>query len=382
VRTQLLRQLDDVLDEVDAKLRIEQDQQQEQEQEQAQALDPRRAPLVEPPARQRAPSRGAAGAAGGALAGESANRRLAELSLRIGAERARAGVHPAESLDAAALIFEAGLPVVTNALRRGGRDDPDMGQLAALILNRTIMDRMVAAAATYVDYLLGKIHRSNHDERRRLARELHDIAAPAVAVGLQNLDLYGVYSKTDELKAAHHLAAARTSMLDALNVIRDLAAQSREAIGRSGLLAAVARYAETVSEPVQVTLRNTGDLDALPDTHREEVFLIVREAIRNAVDHGAPRHLTVTLDAGRGLLIVTITDDGDGFDLDTVIMTLDCVGLGSMRERAELLGGTVHVHSAPGAGTTITLTVPVPDQRVRALAHQEPGRSDFSPLLP
>lgn len=368
VRAQLMRQLDDVLDEVDAALRAEQERDISQEHLSRQRIG--RMPERPIPYQ------------GTTLVGEAAGGKLAELSLRIGADRARAGVHPAESLHAAALIFEAGLPVVVDVLRRTGSGDPDADQLAALTLNRTIMDRMVAAAATYVDYLLGKIHRSHHDERRRLARELHDIAAPAVAVGLQNLDLYGIYAKMDEPKAAHHLTLARTSMLDALNVIRDLAAQSREAVGRSGLLVAIAGYAETVPDPVKVTLQNTGDLDALRDTHREEVFLIVREAIRNAVVHGKPQHVTVTLDAGHGQLRATITDDGIGFDLDTVIAERNCVGLGSMRERAELLGGTVHIRSALDAGTTITLTVPIPDQRVHALSRQDSDSAHPMPLRP
>ncbi|MGH3166218.1 MAG: sensor histidine kinase, partial [Trebonia sp.] len=288
-------------------------------------------------------------------------------------------IHPAESLHAAALLFEAGLPVVAAALRENCSGARETDLWAALTLNCAIMDRMVAAAATYVDYLLAKIHRSQRDERRRLARELHDIAAPAVLHGLQHLELHSVYSKLDELTAADHLARARAGMLDALNVIRDLAAQSREAIGRSGLVPAIARYADTVPDSVKVTLRTAGNLDTLRDTHREEVFLIIREAIRNAVAHGQPRHVTIILDEGRGQLHATITDDGVGFDAVTAATDQNTAGLGSMRERAELLGGTVRIRSAPGTGTTVMLTVPIPDQRVHALAEQGSPGVDAAP---
>jgi signal transduction histidine kinase len=286
---------------------------------------------------------------------------LADLSLRIGAERASAGIHPVQSLHAASLIYEAGLPVVAEALAGAGWESP--AQEAGLALNRAIMDRMKAAASTYVDYLLTKVHSSHRDERRRLARELHDMAAPAVALALQNIDLYGVYSATDELKAAGYLSTARSSLLDALSIIRDLSAQTREAVGRSGLREAIARYIETVHPSITVELNTTGDLAGLHVAHREEVFLVVREAIRNALNHASPQRITVSITAD-SYLVAEVADDGTGFDAESKLADKDSVGLNSMRERAELLGGTVEVTSSPGSGTRVRLSVPIADERV------------------
>jgi signal transduction histidine kinase len=222
---------------------------------------------------------------------------------------------------------------------------------------------MKAAASTYVDYLLTKVHSSHRDERRRLARELHDMAAPAVALALQNIDLYGVYSATDELKAAGYLSTARSSLLDALSIIRDLSAQTREAVGRSGLREAITRYIETVHPSIAVELNTTGDLAGLHVAHREEVFLVVREAIRNALNHASPQRITVSITAD-SYLVAEVADDGTGFDAESKLADKDSVGLNSMRERAELLGGTVEVTSCPGSGTRVRLSVPIADERV------------------
>jgi signal transduction histidine kinase len=287
---------------------------------------------------------------------------LADLSLRIGAERAAAGIHPVQSLHAASLIYEAAVPVVAEALAVAGWDSADLE--AGLALNRAIMHRMMAASSTYVDYLLTKVHSSHRDERRRLARELHDMAAPAVAVGLQNIDLHGVYADLDALKAASHLATARSSLLDALSIIRDLSAQTREAVGRCGLAEAIGRYAETVYPSIAVELNTLGDLDGLHIAHREEVFLIVREAIRNAVNHGSPHRITVSIAADVDL-VAEVVDDGTGFDVDALLADENSsVGLNSMRERAELLGGVVVVTSRPGQGTQVWLSVPIADEKV------------------
>lgn len=285
-----------------------------------------------------------------------------EPSLRISTERAAVGVHPVQWLHAASLIYEAGLPVIARTLAAAGWSSPSLA--AGLALNRAIMDLVMAATITYVDDLLTKVHCSHRDERRRLARELHDLAAPAVALGLQNIDLFGVYTEVDDLKAASHLATARSSLLDALSIIRDLSAQTRETLGRSGLLEAISRYAETVHPSITVELNATGDLTALPLAYREEAFLIIREGIRNAVNHASPQLITVTIVADHHL-IAEVVDDGTGFDVESTLVDENTVGLSSMRERAELLGGTVVVTSRPGSGTRVWLSVPIADGRVQ-----------------
>jgi signal transduction histidine kinase len=280
------------------------------------------------------------------------------LSESIGRSRAEAGIHPSQSLQAASLIFEAALPTIAGRLASLGDATPEL--TAGRLLNGAILERMAVAARAYVDLLLDKAHGSNRDERRRLSRELHDVAAPAVALGLQNLELYEVYIDTDPAKAAVKLAAARQSMLDALATIRNLSAQSRENVGVSGLQEAIRSYLSTVPTDIATELNVQGDLGHISLAYSEELYLIVREAVRNAVDHGQPRHIRVEVRSGPGELFAQVRNDGVGFSVQRTLGSEHHVGLDSMRERADLLGARLTIKSAVRTGTTVSVSVSLP----------------------
>ena len=278
-----------------------------------------------------------------------------ELSEAIGRSRATGGIHPSQSLQAATLIFEAALPVITDRLATQGHADATA--TAALELNREILHRMALAARAYVDHLLDKAQSSNRDERRRLSRELHDVAAPAVALGLQNLELFDVYSDSDPDRAADKIQAARQSLIDSLRTIRGLSAQSRASVGERGLTAAIQRYLDMLPPAIARSLRADGDVDRIPLAHAEELFLIVREAARNAVDHGRPQHIAIELRAQPGQVNATIHDNGRGFEVDKTLRRERHVGIDSMYERAELLGARLTIESRPGGGTTVEVSI-------------------------
>jgi signal transduction histidine kinase len=92
---------------------------------------------------------------------------------------------------------------------------------------------------------------------------------------------------------------------------------------------------------------------------RDEVFLIVREAVRNALNHGAPAEVVVTLAVTPHELRASVRDDGVGFSTQDD-PPAHGLGLPAMRERAELVGGTIAISSGPG-GTHVQLVVPLPE---------------------
>src|SRR6266536_2720095 len=107
---------------------------------------------------------------------------------------------------------------------------------------------------------------------------------------------------------------------------------------------------------IGLTLRGPG---RLPDrTLQREVLRVATEALSNALQHAAATRIDVTLDTGGDLLRLTVADDGVGFDLPATARASRRLGLTSMRERAEALGGVLHIDTAPGAGTRVTLEVP------------------------
>ena len=286
------------------------------------------------------------------------------ISETIGRRRAVGRMHPSQSLRAASSIFEAGLPAVVTAARERGLPDPESA--AAIALNREILERMASAAAPYVEHLLDKAHATNRDERRRLSRELHDVAAPAVAIGLQNLELFELYRDADAERAELKLAAARQALVDALTIIRNLSAQSRESVATNGLESAMQRFLDSVPTDIAVTFDVIGDVDTLSLVHAEELFLVIREAVRNAVDHGAPTRLDVSIRRGEAVLTAEVTDDGCGFDLDMLRVVEGHVGIDSMYERVDLLGAEMSISSARGSGTSVTVRVPLPDRAARS----------------
>jgi signal transduction histidine kinase len=285
-----------------------------------------------------------------------------QLSIEIGLSRAGGGVHPTESLRAATYIFEAAFPVLCRELNPTGGLDPEIS--VGALLNRAIMDRMCVASAAYVDYLLQKVHNSHVEERRRVGRELHDRVAPAVIVGVQNLDLREVYQRGGNIEHAEEkLVEARDALTEALEVIRHLSAESRDAVGPDGLARALRRYLASAAPQVRTTVTEVGDLTSLPGAYAEELFLVLREATRNALVHASPSTVDIQLSAGQVGLYGCVRDDGTGFDVERTMQQQDGIGLQSMRERVDLLGGTLNLFSAPQTGTTVEVLVPLPGLR-------------------
>ena len=88
------------------------------------------------------------------------------------------------------------------------------------------------------------------------------------------------------------------------------------------------------------------------------MFRIAQEALQNALRHAEAERIDVRLEDGGGLLVLTVADDGRGFDPAAAGLRGRRLGLTSMEERAAALGGRLEVASAPGAGTTVRLEVP------------------------
>jgi signal transduction histidine kinase len=190
------------------------------------------------------------------------------------------------------------------------------------------------------------------EERRRLARDLHDGLAQELAfIAAQARALAAADGGSG---AATRLAAAGERALD----------ESRRAI---------AALTRSVDEPLDTALAQAAEevalragarvkLDLAPNVvvsaaRREALIRIAREAVGNAARHGRARTIDVQLASGSGLRL-RVADDGVGFDLAAADREGRGFGLVSMRERAESLGGVFRAESRPGAGSVIEVTLP------------------------
>lgn len=185
------------------------------------------------------------------------------------------------------------------------------------------------------------------EERRRLARDLHDGLA-------QELAFIGVEARRSSASTEAIAGAAERALAESRLAIVALTGPLDEP-----LHALLERAAETAATPAgaRVRLRVAGDPPAGRET-RKALMRIVREAVANAVRHGGARTIELELDddAGRGARVV-VRDDGTGFDTSAP-RRRDAFGLLSMSERAEALGGSVDVRSAPGEGAEVEVRLP------------------------
>jgi signal transduction histidine kinase len=289
------------------------------------------------------------------------------LATQIGTLRAVQGVHPTESLRAATALFEIALPMLTRECVTEAEGTPGAARIA-VSLHRTIMSRVVQAAVPYVNFLLSKLYRAHREERERMARELHDRAAHAVGVGLQDLELYQVYAAREPERARQKFEAAEDALREALQTIRQLSAELRESVGSRGLEEALQRYLRANVRPeVDVSFSSEGDTSTLTGEVREELYLVLREAVRNALLHGHASAVRVEVELTDSELRAAVGDNGKGFDVTDPLEVLDDdgtpspvgVGLASMRERLDLLGGTLTVSSDLGVGTTVEARLPL-----------------------
>jgi PAS domain S-box-containing protein len=216
---------------------------------------------------------------------------------------------------------------------------------------------------------------SEATERQRIARELHDRVAHTMGVAHQSLQLYTVYANSDPRRAAEKLKLAMEAAETALDQTRDLSAQlarSGTEETRGGLETALRDLLDThVPVGVEATLSVADNESAVPSPAEEQAFLVMREAVRNAVAHSGCRCIEVSVDVGETELRGRVEDDGAGFDPhggegswhddrgDGESST--GVGLRSMKERTEALGGRLDVSSEPGRGSAVEVRIPLAD---------------------
>jgi two-component system sensor histidine kinase DegS len=202
------------------------------------------------------------------------------------------------------------------------------------------------------------------DERRRLARELHDGPAQTLAGALFGVDL--ALSALDRAPEAarDELRGARGLVRDALDDVRALMAGLRpRQLEERGLVVALHMLAAMPplwGAKVGVETRGIGEGDRLPPDVELGLYRIAQEAVSNARRHGAASRVQVSLAVGPSLAELTIADDGRGWEGECSPPAAGRgEGLPGMRERARLLGGELRVESALGRGTRVIVAAPL-----------------------
>jgi len=212
--------------------------------------------------------------------------------------------------------------------------------------------------------LLHKALTAQEEERRRIARELHDEAGQALAALLVNLRLIENASSLEEARA--QVAHMREVVNQTLDEIRALAWELRPSVlDDLGLVPALARYIQSCRSRfgMEIDLEVVGlDQVRLPWEVETALYRIAQEALTNAARHAGAQHVSVILEQRGDRALLIVEDDGEGFDVAQVRASAQKrgrLGLYGMEERASLVGGRLTVESAPGSGTTVVVEVPL-----------------------
>jgi two-component system NarL family sensor kinase len=252
-------------------------------------------------------------------------------------------------------VYAAGEPIgVMNLAMRGWR------RLSRHELDLlTTIAAQVGVAIERARLAEQSIEHARAEERARIAREVHDTMAQGfTAVGLHVEAGLSRLARRNEARPALEKAldAARQGLDEARRSIRTLRASALENRPLPEALAALSRqFTADTGVPVRL---DVADVGPLPAESESELFRIAGEALTNVRKHAGAREASLRLENIRRAVRLTIADAGAGFDLRGARRR--GFGLVGIEDRARLVGGRVSIRSAPGRGTTVTVTIPRP----------------------
>lgn len=233
--------------------------------------------------------------------------------------------------------------------------------------SQRLLQQLQESNAQLQDYVTQVEELTAIKERNRLARELHDAVTQSIfsmtlitrsALILQERDPEQVGGKLQQLQ---ELAQ------NALQEMRGLIYQLRTlSVEEDGLFPVLQTFISGVNGQNNLHLTLDSEPESLPlaPAQQQELYRIIQEAVNNIVKHAQADHATIRITVMDTAVAVTVSDDGVGFDPTRLNNDRTHIGLDSMRERADELGGTLTVNAQPGVGTEVEVVVPITDQRI------------------
>ena len=214
-------------------------------------------------------------------------------------------------------------------------------------------------------FYLQQVTRAQEEERKRIARELHDETAQSLVAISHQLEVLASNNKhlsADDMELLNNL---REQVKNALQGVRRFSQDLRLPIlDDLGLLPALEWLTNNSEKEygIKTELRAIGTQRRLSSEAEILLFRIIQEAVNNAGRHGKASWVEVTIKFDEDKIVATVRDNGKGFELPRTLGELartGKLGLAGMEERARLLGGSLAVQSEPGKGTTVVLNAPV-----------------------
>jgi PAS domain S-box-containing protein len=245
------------------------------------------------------------------------------------------------------------------------------------ITESKLAERALQESRERLQTLSQRLVEVQEEERRAIARELHDRVGQTLAALNINLIIINdqLAGKVDEQINAR-LSDSMKLVTETITLVRDVMSNLRPSVlDDYGLEAALQSYLDDYMRryDIRVVMDRSGSLISRPGPSVEMTFLrIAQEALMNVARHAGASEVSLSLHQNEGAIQMTVQDNGRGIQLMEQARRLGSHGLTIMRERAEALGGTLEVESAPGQGTRITVTIPVETRRAQDNQEQFP----------
>jgi signal transduction histidine kinase len=220
--------------------------------------------------------------------------------------------------------------------------------------------------------LAARQHTAREEERKHIARELHDELGQFLTALRMSVSLLRVRFGQDNPALTEH-AKGMTQLVDRnIQVVRNVAASLRPAALDMGIQPALEWLVDEFRRHacIAASLLVVEENIVLDDDSQTAIFRIVQESLTNVARHAAATEVTVTLDTSDAYCQVTVQDDGVGFDPGQVGKS--SLGLVGMQERVLMVGGAIDIASARGRGTTVVVRVPLG----APCAHEAQARPD------
>lgn len=242
------------------------------------------------------------------------------------------------------------------ARRFPGRFQPAREQLQSAVVF-TLYRAFYELREREVRRLEAMARRTEERERRRIGRELHDEAGQSLL--LLRLQLEMLERDAPAAMRARFTEARRSVETIIAELRRIVAALSPAVLERLGLAAAVRHLAGRFRNAgAAIRVRISPLPDALPMDTQEVIYRVVQESLQNVAKHSHATRVNLSLRTADKYVRLRLVDNGAGFKTETAGRQAACFGLAGMRQRAELLGGTLAIRSAPGKGTAVILQLP------------------------
>lgn len=236
-------------------------------------------------------------------------------------------------------------------------------ELLELQAQRERSNADLARAYERLQSLARRLEAAKEEERKEIARELHDELGPSLTAVTINLQLLDV--DKDAEKSRRRIEDSIDLADRMMERIRDLSLDLRPPLlDQMGLVSALKGYLETQAQRTGIAMEvhDETPLPELPPEVAITAFRVAQEAVTNAIRHAGASRIVVRVEPTEGGIALGVEDNGSGFDVPEILegpATGKRIGLLGMHERARMLGGNLRLDSGPGRGTRVRLSLPL-----------------------